>query len=137
MKKLFFAIITCFFLITGCDREEDAVILLSDHKIDPSNFTHENRYPVFKQRQRIYYILASKEAIEDTKLRLQVIKLDMKYPYYAIEVAYGTNINRGKEKYYVTDYFVLHKAGNYVIRIFGFSDLQKPIAEAEFLVEAL
>ncbi len=124
-------------MVTSCDRRKDAVILLADRPISPSEFVYENRQPVFKPRERIYYILLAKEEIVDNKLRIQVLKLDMKAPFYGIEIAYSTDINRGQEKRYVTDYFVLHKAGNYVVRIFGHSDLEKPIAETEFLVEDL
>ncbi len=137
MRKILLAVILCLFMLSSCGFEEDAVILLGKQPIDPSNLTYINKYPVFKQRQRIYFILIAKEPIEDKKLRLQVLKLDMKYPYYAIEVAYGTDINRGSEKHYAKDYFVLHKPGNYVIRIFGSSDMEDPLAETRFMVEPL
>ncbi len=125
------------FLITACDREKDAVILLGNEQIDPSNFVFQNTQPVFKPRQKIYYILVTKEPIESEELRIQVLKLDQKYPAYKIEVAYGRDINRGSQKNYVTDYFILHKEGNYVIRIFSHDNFDKPISETEFLVEPL
>ncbi|HSA07468.1 MAG TPA: hypothetical protein P5556_09840 [Candidatus Gastranaerophilales bacterium] len=137
MKKIIFIVIMSIFLITACDREKDAVILLGNEQIDPSNFVFQNTQPVFKPRQKIYYILVTKEPIESEELRIQVLKLDQKYPAYKIEVAYGRDINRGSQKNYVTDYFILHKEGNYVIRIFSHDNFDKPISETEFLVEPL
>ena len=137
MKKIIFILVTCLFLVTSCDRTKDAAVFLSIKPVTPGSLSYINRYPVFKVRQRVYYILVSKKPIKNTKLRLQVLKLDKKYPFYKIEPAYGIDINRKQDRYYVTDYFVLHKAGDYVIRIFSYDDLEKPVAETEFSVEAL
>lgn len=137
MKRVFFSVFICIFLVSSCGWNEDTAILLGNRPIDPENFSYINRQPVFKPRQRIYYILISEDPIEDIKLRLQVLKLDMKSPLWGIKPAYAIDINRGEKKHYVTDYIVLHEAGNYVIRIFGHSDMEKPIAETEFLVEPL
>lgn len=136
MKRVFLALLF-FFITTGCDNEKEAVILLGKESIDPSSYVFEDRMPVFSQRERIYYILLTKEPIQDAKLRIQILRLEKKYPYHGIKMAYGADINRGKETRYLKDYFVLHKAGNYVIRIFGVSDFEKPIAETEFLVKKL
>ncbi len=138
MKKVIFISLICvIFFITGCFSEEKAGIFLGREPIDPKTFSFENKQPVFKQRERIYYILLSKDPIENPKLRLQVIKLDMKHPYYKIEPAYGIDINRGVEKHYLTDYFVLNQAGTYIIRIFSYDDLEEPLAQTEFVVKAL
>ncbi len=137
MKKIIFILAICLFLTTSCDRTKKAAIFLSHEPITPAGMSYINRYPVFKVRQRIYYMLVSKKPIESAKLRLQVLRLDRKYPFYKIEPAYGIDINSNYGEHYVTDYFVLHKAGSYVIRIFSYDNLEKPIAETEFSVESL
>lgn len=137
MKKTFLILIVFICMLTACGKEVKTAIFLGKEPIDVENFSYVNRQPVFKQWQKIYYILVSKESIESPKLRLQILRLDMKHPYYKIEPAYGIDINRGEQKHYVTDYFILHKTGTYVIRIFSHDNLDVPIAETEFLVEAL
>jgi len=137
MKNTVIILLACVFLLISCDRKEETAILLSNKPIDPSSLEFVSEKPVFTQREKIYYILLSKDPIEDKKLRLQILKLDMKYPYHKIEPAYGIDINRGQGKHYVTDYFTLHTTGKHVIRFFGHSDLEKPIAETEFWIEPL
>ncbi len=137
MKRVITGLSLCLCLLTSCMWDEDAVILLSPEPIDPDNFTFINKFPVFKQRQRIYYILASKEAIESETLRLQVLKIDRKEPYFKIGYAYCIDINRGDNRHYVTDYFTLHREGTYFIRIFSTDEPEFPIAQTEFVVESL
>ena len=137
MFKVILVAFLCLFLLTGCVIEKDAAILLSSEPIDPQNFNFLNKQPVFTVRQNIYYILLSKKPIRNEKLRLQVLKVELKGPIYKIEPAYGIDINRGEQEHYVTDYFTLHKAGDYFIRIFSFDDLEYPIAETQFKVEDL
>ncbi|OGI00362.1 MAG: hypothetical protein A2Y25_09510 [Candidatus Melainabacteria bacterium GWF2_37_15] len=131
MKKLILAIFLCIFLLTSCVWDKDAAIFLST---EPA---FSNSQTVFKQRQKIYYALVSKEPIESEKLRLQVLRIDKISPAYKVEFAYGMDMNRGAQKQYVTDYFTLHKAGTYFIRIFSFDNLEVPLAETEFTVEGL
>ena len=131
MKKLILTLFLCVFLLTSCVWDKDAAIFLSTEPSFSSNQL------VFKQRQKIYYALVSKEPIESEKLRLQVLRIDKISPSYKLEFAYGMDINRGAQKHYVTDYFTLHKAGTYFIRIFSFDNLENPLAETEFTVEGL
>lgn len=135
MKKILLTLFLSLFLLASCTWEKDAYILLGKEPIDPNNFEFVNKYPVFNKYQRIYYILLSKEPIESEKLRLQVLKIDRKHPYFQVEPEYVIDINRGEQKHYVTDYFVLHKTGTFFIRIFSFDNLDLPLAETEFLVE--
>lgn len=137
MKNLFLAAFLFIFLLTGCTLKKNAAILLSSEPIDPTSFIFENKQPVFTVRQKIYYILLSKKPIKNEKLRLQVLKVELKGPIYKIEPAYGIDINRGEQEHYITDHITLHKAGDYFIRIFSFDDLQYPIAETPFKVEDL
>lgn len=134
MKKIILALIVSVFLLTSCVLDRDAYILLGNEPIDPNNFEFVDKQPVFNQRQRIYYILLSKEPIENPKLRLQVLNVERKFTYFKVEPAYVIDINRGPHKHYVTDYFTLHQSGTYTIRIFSFDNLDLPIAETEFVV---
>lgn len=141
MKKLaphlIFALIFVLVFAVSCNSEQKAAILLGSEPIDMTNFQYVDKYPVFSVKQNIYYILLSKDPIENPQLRVQVLKLGGQYPGNAVGLAYGTDINRGTDKHYVTDYFVLRNVGDYVIRIFSHDDMQNPLAETVFKVEDL
>jgi hypothetical protein len=135
MKKVILSLIFALIFAVSCVFEQKAAILLGREPIDITNFQFVDKYPVFSAKQNIYFVLISKEPIENPKLRVQVLKLDKKGPAFGVSIAYAIDINRGADKHYVTDYFVLRKAGDYMIRIFSHDNMQKPIAETEFSVE--
>ncbi len=130
------SLIIMIFSISGCDKQE-AAIFLNDTPITQNNFSNVRQNPAFFIGQRIYYILISKEPIESPILRLQTVKIMQKYGYNIpqIEIPYAIDIERGTNPHITNGYFVLHQDGNYFVRIFSLENLDKPIAEAEFLVE--
>ncbi len=134
MKKLVITIFLSLFLLTSCFGEKDAVILLSSEPIEPGNFEFVNKTPVFTVMEKIYYILLTKEPIESEKLRIQVLKIDRKYPAFKVEPAYCIDINRGPEEHYVMGHFVIHKDGDFFIRIFSHDNFELPITQTEFFV---
>jgi len=137
-KTLFFICLIAVLLLSACNKQE-AAIFLSDSPINSNNWGYLQENPAFKARQKIYFVLASKKPIESPILRVQTIKLDNKYgdPIPQMEIPYAIDIERGENQHVVTDYFVLHQDGTYFIRIFSLDNLNKPIAEAEFIVEKL
>ena len=134
--KLLFSLGLCL-IMASCVFEEKAKIFLSAQPINKNNSIFVDEKPIFRIRQRIYFVLISKEEIENPKLKLQVLKLDKKAPFHGIKSALGIDINRGLHKQVVKDYFVVHKAGSYVIRVFSYDNLDNPIAQEYFWVEEL
>ncbi|OGH99695.1 MAG: hypothetical protein A2039_06005 [Candidatus Melainabacteria bacterium GWA2_34_9] len=137
MKNLLaLLIIAVILLLSACDKKEAAIFLSAD-PISLNNLATLQESPTFKERQRIYFALVSKQPIESTVLRLQTIKLDNKYnyPIPQMEIPYAVDMERGSNPNVVSDYFVLHQDGTYFIRIFSLDNLDKPIAEAEFFVQ--
>ncbi|MEI8388477.1 MAG: hypothetical protein WCG23_01200 [bacterium] len=139
MRKFLFLIFFIPIILLSACNKEDVAIFLNDSPISLSDLESLQEKPVFKVRQKIYFLLLSKQAIESPVLRLQTIKLDNKYDYPLpqIEIPYAVEIERGPNPHAVTDYFILHQDGTYFIRIFSLKNLAKPIAEAEFIVEKL
>lgn len=137
MTRLLILLILGIFMLSSCVWDKDAAILLSDEPIVPEEFEFKNQMPRFKPGQRIYYILLSKKPIENPKLRLQVLRIEYKSPHFKVEPIYAVDINRGEHEHMVTDYFTLHRDGNFFIRIFSHDELKLPIAETEFVVEKL
>ena len=123
-------------LLSSCERQESAIFLNSE-PINLNSMPAFEEKPTFTVQQKIYFVLLSKKPIESPVLRLQTIKLDNKYnyPISQMEIPYAVDIERGENQHAVTDYFVLHQDGIYFIRIFSLANLNKPIAEAEFIVE--
>lgn len=123
-------------LLSGCIKK-DAAIFLSDSPVNLNNLSVLQENPVFKVRQKIYFVLVSKKPIESPILRIQAIKFDNKYgyPISQVEMPYAVDMERGSDQHVVTDYFVLHQDGNYFIRIFSLDNLDNPIAQAEFFVQ--
>jgi len=139
MKKLLIlSLFVSIFLISGC-KKLSAAIFLSDTPITYENIDKSQEIPVFKPRQRIYFMLVSRKPIECPMVRLQVIKYDSKfnYPISQVEIPLSIDIQRGADEHSVRDYFVLHGDGNYAVRIFSVDNFDKPIAEREFFLQKL
>lgn len=129
-------LICCVLILSSCGKQ-NIFLFLSNKPINLNNFTHIPEMPVFYTGQRIYFTLVSKKDIESPVLRLQTIKLENKYgyPISQIEIPYAVDIERGKNKKVVADYFVLHQDGNYFIRIFSLDKLNRPLIQTEFIVK--
>lgn len=128
-------IVLCLFL-TSCKNQKIA-LLLSSEPININNVTVLPEKPAFKAKQRIYFVLLSKNPIECPVLRLQTLKLESKYgyPIQKVDLAYAIDIERGENKNVVSDYFVLQEDGEYFIRIFSRDNFITPMVEAAFTVE--
>jgi len=139
MKKLLiFLLFIPIFMISGC-KKLNAAIFLSDAPITYENADKSEEVPIFKPRQKIYFMLVSRKPIECPVVRLQVIKYDSKfnYPISQVEMPLSIDISRGSDEHSVKDYFVLHGDGNYAISIFSADNLDKPIARREFFLQKL
>lgn len=138
MKRLFLLLLFFVFLLSGCNlhlpKPNPGYIILSKEPITEENVNQIQSSGEFLTRQRIYYLLICAKSLTNPNLRLQVVKLDFKYPTYKMEIPYAVDIERGANLHYVSDYFVLNRAGRYFVRIFSHDDFQRPLAETEFEV---
>ena len=123
-------------VLSSCDSQK-RLLLLSSEPINRQNISIVPEKPSFSERQKIYFLLLSKEPIECPVLRLQVLKFENKYgyPISKVDIAYAIDIERGENKNAVSDYFVLQESGDYFIRIFAADNFRTPLVEAEFSVD--
>jgi len=121
--------------LSACNKK--AALFMSAEPINANNISVVQEKPTFAIRQKIYFLLASKNPIECPVLRLQILKLENKYgyPISKIDIAYAIDFERGSNEHIASDYFVLQESGDYFIRIFSLQNLRTPIAEADFKVE--
>ena len=134
MKKLKYLIIlfACIF-ITGCSYEK-GLILFNNEPITKNNLIHDKK--VFSENSRIYYIFIAPKKIKSEFIRVQVFKMTDKAPWGGNEVVRTKDFRLMKnERYYKTDYFVIHENGRYVMQVFLHDNLKAPIAVNDFYVQ--
>jgi len=134
MKKFVFLFLFLPLLLCGCNREK-ATILLSSRPIDAQNFEAFSMKSLFKPGEKIYYVLLNPEPFTSGKARLQILKLDIKAPYYGIDISQGRDIEIDTSKQYILGNFVLHRNGYYALRIFANEIYAYPLAETHFQVD--
>jgi len=133
MKRYLVLLVSLIVLLSGCNLEK-AFILFSSDPITVDTFSLDKRKVSFLTEQRIYFVLYNPKPFTSSVLRLQILKLDRKTPYYEMSIVQGRDIEIDASKDYATDYFCLHQEGYYILRLFSKDKLEKPIAEAYFEV---
>ncbi len=141
MKKIifiFFLILSTTFLLGwGWKKKEPkAFVFLSDQMITPSNVSAKMLKDVYDAGERINYLIFKKQTFETDQIRLQVIKVEPKYPFYKVEVAYTKDLEIDTNKYFLFDYFCIHQEGQYILRVFEYTDFDRPLVEGFFKVES-
>ncbi|OGI21094.1 MAG: hypothetical protein A2255_04440 [Candidatus Melainabacteria bacterium RIFOXYA2_FULL_32_9] len=138
MKKYIFLLL--FFSITilfsGCNKNK-ALIFFSANPITIETFSMDKVETTFQEGQKIYFVLFNPKPFTSDILRIQVLKIDRKAPYYGFTIAHARDIEIDKTLNYATDYFCIHQEGYYILRIFSKDKLERPIAEADFEISSL
>ncbi len=112
-----------------------AFIFFSDEMITPANVSAESLRDVYEAGDRINYLIFKKEAFETDQIRLQVIKVDPKYPFFKVEVAYTKDLEIDTKSNFIFNYFCMHREGQYILRVFEYTDFDRPLVEGPFKVE--
>ena len=90
----------------------------------------------FKQGAKIYYLFFSKKKLDNQYIRVQLFKIGDNIPQGAAGMIRVKDYRLMKdEKYYHTNYFVLHQSGRYVVQIYDPQNLNIPLARGEFKVK--
>ena len=122
------------FMLSACDEEHKGLILFNSVPITQNNALHSKK--VFNTGQKIYYLFIAPEKMTDNFIRIQVFKITDKSQYGGYDVVRTKDYRLMKdERYYHTDYFVLHEKGRYAMQVFAHSNFTQPIAISEFYVE--
>ena len=133
MKKLLLLLVICVFIFTGC-KYDRGIILFNTQPITRENALNNSK--VFVVEQRVYYLFLAPKRMDNDYIRVQVFKMTDKAPWGGNEVKRTKDFRLMKdEKYYHTDYFVLHEKGRYVMQVFSMDDLQNPLSIGDFYVK--
>lgn len=109
------------------------LILFNSVPITENNALHDQK--VFNTDSRIYYLFIAPKKMENDFIRIQVFKMTDKYLVGGEDVVRTKDYRLMKdERYYHTDYFVLHESGRYVMQVFSHDDFKNPIGVSEFYV---
>jgi len=118
MKK-FFIVLICFiaFLASGCDKEKSYIVFKGE-PITEENIL-EGEY-VFKNGDRVYYVVTLPKPVITRQLYIQVFKHDNSEMRYGYKLYYGKNVKlKDEQQYYYTDYFVFNETGLYEFKVYS------------------
>lgn len=136
MKKfLIFGLFCICLTISSCNKEK-SLLYYSSKPITRQTFSIETAEVKFKKGERIYYILLNPFKFTCDKAKLSIYKIDIKGRNYTIpEISYTKDVPVNMNKYYITGYFVMNQPGYYMLRVWGYDNLKKSLADSDFLVE--
>lgn len=130
IKLLCTFLLVIFLAACAYDR---GLILFNSVPITENNALHDQK--VFNTDSRIYYLFIAPKKMENDFIRIQVFKMTDKYLVGGEDVVRTKDYRLMKdERYYHTDYFVLHESGRYVMQVFSHDDFKNPIGVSEFYV---
>jgi len=132
MKKLLLLFIFLVFLLCGC-KYDRGIILFNSEPITKDNVLTDAK--IFTPGQRIYYLFIAPKRMDNKYIRVQIFKMTDKAPWGGYEVLRTKDFRLMKdERYYHSDYFVLHEKGRYVMQVFSMDELQHPLSIGDFYV---
>ena len=120
-------------VLTACSYEK-GLILFNNEPITKQNVVHDKK--TFTVGSKVYYIFLAPEKINNEFIRVQIFKMTDKAPWGGHEVVRTKDYRlMQNERYYHTDYFVLHEKGRYVMQVFSHDDFLRPLALNDFYVQ--
>lgn len=128
-------IIICVFAC-ACDNEK-SVILFNKLPITSETISSKSNTNIFKPDERIYYLVTLPKPVEKKLLLIQIFKLggdiDERLGY---ELVWGKRVKlKDEQLYYYTDYVVLNKSGNYVMKVYSQDNPTQILTTANFYVK--
>lgn len=132
MKRLLFLFFICILLLTAC-KYDRGIILFNTQPITRENVLTDQKK--FSCGQKIYYLFIAPKRMENKYIRVQIFKMTDKAPWGGNEVVRTKDFRLMKdERYYHSDYFVLHQKGRYVMQVFSSDDYLNPLSIGDFYV---
>lgn len=133
MKNGLIIILLSFLLLSGF-KYDRGIILFNKQPITKENALHNSK--VFATGEKIHYLFIAPKKMKNEYIRVQIFKMTDKAPWGGYEVRRTKDFRLMKdEKYYHSDYFVLHETGRYVMQVFSIKDLQHPLSIGDFYVK--
>lgn len=132
LVKLFVIFFSTVLLLTAC-KYDRGIILFNTQPINRENALTDEK--VFTVGQRVYYLFIAPKKMDNKYIRVQIFKMIENAPWGGNELVRRKDFRLMKdERYFHTDYFVLHSAGRYVMQVFSMDDLMNPLSIGDFYV---
>ena len=133
MKKIVLFFMLCIFFCSAF-KFNRGIILFNKQPITESTVLNNSK--VFNVGEKIYYLFIAPKRMKNEYIRVQIFKMTDKAPWGGNEVRRTKDYRLMKdERYYQTDYFVLHEKGRYVMQVFSTEDFQRPLSIVDFYVK--
>ncbi len=133
MKKLFVLCSLCVLIFCGC-KHDQGIILFNQQPITKETVLHNSKN--FKIGQRVYYLFIAPSRMDNEYIRVQISKMTDKAPWGGYEVCRTKDYRLMKdERYYHSNYFVLHEKGRYLMQVFSMEDFTRPLSIGDFYVK--
>ena len=133
MKKFVLFFILCI-LFCSAFKFNRGIILFNKQPITESTVLNNSK--VFRVGEKVYYLFIAPKRMKNEYIRVQIFKMTDKAPWGGNEVRRTKDYRLMKdERYYHTDYFVLHEKGRYVMQVFSTEDFQHPLSIGDFYVK--
>lgn len=133
MKRFFLTLLLIVFFLSGCAYDR-GTILFNSQPITRENVLHDSKH--FKTGEKIYYLFLAPKRMDNDYIRVQIFKMTDKAHKGGYEIVRRKDFRLMKDqKYYHTDYFVLHEKGRYVMQVFSMDNLQNPLSLNDFYVK--
>lgn len=133
MKKIVLFFILCI-LFCSAFKFNRGIILFNKQPITESTVLNNSK--VFRIGEKVYYLFIAPKRMKNEYIRVQIFKMTDKAPWGGNEVRRTKDYRLMKdERYYHTDYFVLHEKGRYVMQVFSTEDFQHPLSIGDFYVK--
>ena len=133
MKKIVLFFILCI-LFCSAFKFNRGIILFNKQPITESTVLNNSK--VFRIGEKVYYLFIAPQRMKNEYIRVQIFKMTDKAPWGGNEVRRTKDYRLMKdERYYHTDYFVLHEKGRYVMQVFSTEDFQHPLSIGDFYVK--
>ena len=132
LLKLFCLIILS---VTLCScTYERGLILFNTQPVTRENALADQK--TFNVGQKIYYLFIAPKKMDNEFIRVQIFKMTDLAPWGDNEVVRTKDYRLMlDERYYHTNYFVLHEKGRYVMQVFSHNDFQHPLALNDFYIK--
>lgn len=132
VAKLLVLFIISLLLLTAC-KYDRGIILFNTQPITKENALTDEK--VFTVGQRVYYLFIAPKRMENKYIRVQIFKMVENAPWGGNELVRRKDFRLMKdERFYHSDYFVLHSSGRYVMQVFSMDDLMNPLSIGDFYV---
>ena len=133
MKQVFFTAFISLLLLTACAYDRGTILFYTQPVTKEIVRNDEKNFNI---GQKVYYLFLAPKRMENEYIRVQIFKMTDKAHKGGYEIVRRKDFRLMKDqRYYRSDYFVLHEKGRYVMQVFSMDNLQYPLSLNDFYVK--